>query len=226
MMTLRRASGVLGAAILLLGLGGSSPAFGQFDMVPYRPYSGGYRPSSYPAELMNSGDPGARSPYFALRQSYRQLPFEARVAQELDAMNPTTPAPATADAKGSPAAEGATLAGTQRKRDEYYFKAMDEANPKKKAALMELYRREDRKLDRDLSATRPRPSPARLPRPRHPPRPPDRPSLPRSGPPPRGHRRVGRPPPHAEADVRRGGHGRVLSAIPAARPLPSRLSRV
>ena len=153
MTTVRRMTGMAQALATLLGLGALSPAFGQFDMTPYRPYNSQYRASSFPSELSSYGD-GVMAPiYVAPRQAYRQQSFEARVAQELDADNyNTSPAQGARGARPVTPGGDASLNETKRLRDDYYFKAMAEGDPKRRAELMEAYHRADRKLDRELSS--------------------------------------------------------------------------
>lgn len=163
-MTISRLISRWSGAVFLL-TAAATPTFAQFDMIPYRPYNGQYRTSSIPAEYANSGDAALAPMYISPRQVYRQRSFEDRLAEDLET-DRFFGAPAGGGRARRPDAaagsgENSSLAEIRRRRDEAYFAARSETNPKAKAKQMENYRREVRSLDRALSSSRPRALPAR-----------------------------------------------------------------
>ena len=154
-------SAVVAGLGLCAALAAARPAAAQFDMDPYRPYNGQYRTSNFPAELGSSGDavlgPATTSAVPGVARGYRNDVIGDRIGADLDrdlfgedddsarggARRYT---PATRNPADRQVAQDRSL------RDRYYLEAQREPNPKRRAELMELYRKEDRRLTRSLSA--------------------------------------------------------------------------
>ena len=158
---------------LWAALAAARPAAAQFDMDPYRPYNGQYRSSNFPAELGSSGDAilGPATTSFVPGVSrYQDSYIGDRLGSDLDRdifqdLDPRGDQRGATPRYRNPADKQVSQDRTLR--DRYYLEAMRETNPRKRAELLELYRREDRRLTRALSARATAP-PEREPAPRSP----------------------------------------------------------
>ena len=157
-------SAVVAGMRLCVALAVARPAVAQFDMNPYRPYSGQYRSSGFPADQASTGDailgPATTAAVPGVGRGNRNEVIGDRIGADLDRdlFDEGGAAP-----RGGPRAftpryrnpADRQVAQDRTLRDRYYLEAQREADPKKRAELMDLYRREDRRLSRALSARSP-----------------------------------------------------------------------
>jgi len=151
------------AGLGLAALAAARPAPAQFDMTPYRPYGGQYRSSGFPADQASTGDailgPATTASVPGVGRGYRNDVIGDRVGADLDRdLFDEGPARPEGPRKFTPRYRNPAdrqVAQDRTLRDRYYLEAQRETNPKKRAELMDLYRRENRRLSRALSTRSP-----------------------------------------------------------------------